>query len=315
MLRTVATALPLVAVLAFPACQRAPATNDDATLDVVCTTTMLTDIARAIAGEDARVTGLMGPGVDPHLYAMTRADQKALLDADLVIYHGLHLEGKMVEFLTELGADSEDAAPGERRKVVVAAAEAIPKERLIQNPLFGEYPDPHVWFDLELWQAAVRRVAEAFVTADPSRREAYLERGRRYESELAELHTWAKSQAEKIPESRRRIVTSHDAFNYLGRAYGFDVRGLQGISTETQAGLKDIEEAIQYIREHDVPVVFAETSVRSAEIEHVARNAGCRLSDRKLYSDALGSPATPEGTFTGMFRHNLRTIVEELGGN
>lgn len=293
----------------LPACDRAPAAGGRI-LNVVCTTTMLADAASSISGGDAQVIGLMGPGVDPHLYTMTRADQKALLDADLVIYHGLHLEGKMAAFLEEIREESSSSS--RKRHVVAAAAEAVPVERLISNPLFGEYPDPHVWFDLELWRLVVARIAQALADADPAHASAYIERGKRYQGELESVHSWALERTKELPETRRRIVTSHDAFNYFGRAYGYDVHGLQGISTETQAGLKDLEEAIRYIRENGVPAVFAETSVRRTEIELVAEKAGCRLSSDRLYSDALGAPGTPQGTLPGMFRHNLETILKEM---
>jgi manganese/zinc/iron transport system substrate-binding protein len=274
---------------------------------------MLADAARAIGGEDVEVEALMGPGVDPHLYTSTRGDQKLLVSADVVIYHGLHLEGKMVTFLEELGArdSARDSSQRDGPRILAAAA-AIPDDRLLRNELFGDYPDPHVWFDLELWQFVVREITKTLAEELPEKGEAVKSRGERHLAELAALDRSAKDLVARLPAERRHLVTSHDAFNYFGRAYGFEVRGLQGISTETQAGLKDLEEAIRYIRERRIPAVFGETSVRAAEIEQVAKKSGAKLSAKKLYSDALGDPNGPEGTLIGMFRYNLSTIIEEL---
>lgn len=301
-----------VAAALLPSCERSAADDgersssggDDGRPVVVCTTTMITDAARTVAGERARVTGLMKAGVDPHLYLMSRSDQKRLLEADLVLYHGLHLEGKMAGFLKDLAKRREGR--------VVAVAAAIPAEELIRNELFGDYPDPHVWFEPRLWKIAVREVIDALARGAPAYREEFEERGAAYLSSLDELDAWARRAIEDLPARLRRMVTSHDAYNYFARAYGFDVHGLRGISTETREGLQDIEEAVKYIRSYRIPVIFAETSVPPDGVERVARSAGCRVSEKKLYSDALGEAGTPEGTFPGMFRYNLETIVQEL---
>ena len=275
-------------------------------LTVVCTTGMIADAARQIGGEHARATGLMGPGVDPHLYTATRQDQRRLLEADLVLYHGLHLEGKMADFLKDLASSPRSG------QLVAAVAEVVHESKILHNPLFGEYPDPHVWFDLELWSIVVGEIVRAFEQRDPAHAAEYRRRGEAYERDIAEAHAWGKEMAAGVPQERRRIVTSHDAYNYFGRAYGFEVRGLQGISTVTKAGLKDIKEAVKYVRQHDVPVIFAETSVSPAAVETVAGSAGCRVCEHHLYSDAIGLPGTPEGTFLGVFRFNMRAIVEAL---
>jgi manganese/zinc/iron transport system substrate-binding protein len=267
---------------------------------------MIADAARTIGGKRARVTGLMGPGVDPHLYQASRGDQRRILDADLVLYHGLQLEGRMADFLRELG---ERPRPG---RLVAAAGEAIPRERLLFNPLIPDYPDPHVWFDLELWKIVATAVGNAFAERDPEHAAEYGERAAEYSAELDRWHRWALEQAQKLPPERRKIVTSHDAYNYFARAYGFEVHGLQGISTVTPAGLKDIEAAVHFIREYRIPVIFAETSVSPAAVERVAKSAGAKVSARKLYSDALGPPGGEEGTLLGVFRYNLRAMVEEL---
>ena len=276
-------------------------------LDVVCTTGMIADAARIVGGEQVQVSGLMQPGVDPHLYLASREDQRRLQRADLVLYHGLHLEGKMTEVLAKLEPGTESAP----RKVAVA--EAVPKEKLFRNEAFQDYPDPHVWFDLELWQLVVARITQALVERDPKHAEAYRARGAAYGRKLAEAHAWALAEIAKLPASRRRVVTSHDAYNYFGRAYGVEVRGLQGISTDTQAGQDEIKKAVAFIKEHGIPVVFAETSVPKNAIEQVSRQAGCTVCPHELYSDALGKRGTPEESFLGVFRHNVRTIVASLG--
>ncbi len=278
-------------------------------LVVVCTTGMITDAARIVGGDRARVTGLMGPGVDPHIYRMSREDQRRLRNADLVLHHGLHLEGKMAGFLRDL----EKKSRGKQR--VAAVAEHIPASSLIRNELFGDYPDPHVWFDLGLWKMAVEQVIVAYQQRVPAHGEEFQKRGEDYLAELDRTDSWARAKVQELPPKRRKLVTSHDAYNYFARAYGFEVHGLQGISTETKAGLKDIQEAVKYIQKHGVPVVFAETSVSPADVERVARSAGCTVSELELFSDALGKAGSAEGTFIGMFRFNLNTIVEALGKN
>ena len=212
----------------------------------------------------------------------------------------------MVDFLEKL--EDEEAS----QRLVVAVTARVPRERLIANPLLGEYPDPHIWFDLELWALAVDEIIRGFQARDPSHRAEYAARGAAYRREIEEAHLWALQTVRELPPERRHLVTSHDAYNYFGRAYGFEVRGLQGISTTTKAGLRDLEEAVNYVRSHGVPVIFAETSVSPAAVQRVASSAGCRVSPRKLFSDALGAEGTPEGTFLGVFRANVRTIVEAI---
>jgi manganese/zinc/iron transport system substrate-binding protein len=267
---------------------------------------MIADAARIAGGPHVAVTALMGPGVDPHLYVASRQDQKRLHDADLVLYHGLHLEGKMADYLTRL---RESPRAGQ---LVVAVAEVIPESELFRNQRFSTYPDPHVWFDLRLWKAVVAEVVRALRERDPPHARDYDEAGARYMDEIDAAHAWALGKARELSPERRRIVTSHDAYSYFARAYGFEVRGLQGISTETQPGLQNIRDAVAYIRRHGVPVVFAETSVRRDAVEQVAAAAGCRVCEKPLYSDALGEPGSGAESFLGMFRYNLATIVEAL---
>ncbi len=298
----------LATTTVFVGCRPSGA-NSEGLLNVVCTSAMIADAARIIGGSQAQVTGLMGPGVDPHLYIASREDQRRLSRAELVLYHGLHLEGKMVKFLEGLREKRQNDS------VIVAVAEVISKDKLIRNEAFGDYPDPHVWFDLNLWRPVVAEITRAFCKRDPEHTEEYRSRGAAYSVELAKLHENVLERVAKVPRERRKIVTSHDAYNYLARAYGFEVYGLQGISTVTPAGLKDIQKAVEYVQTHKVPVIFAETSVPHASVEEVARHAGCKVSEKELFSDALGDPQTPEGSFLGMFRYNIDTLIEGLNGD
>jgi len=308
LLARVACALAVASVTACTPADPTPASAGR--LEVVATTGMIADAARVVGGDRVSVTGLMGPGVDPHLYLASRGDQRRLNRAGLVLYHGLHLEGKMTELLRGLAARNVD-----RGQSVVAVGDAVPDRALFRNEALSEYPDPHVWFDLDLWQAAVRAVIDALAARDPAGAAAYRERGAAYLEELATAHAWAREEIGRIPVEHRKLVTSHDAYNYFGRAYGIDVRGLQGISTETRAGLDEIRKAVQFIKRWRLPVIFAETSVPRDAVEQVAREARCQVSEHELYSDALGRPGTAEESLLGVFRHNVRTIVTGLAGD
>jgi len=276
---------------------------------VVCTTGMIADAARIIAGDHMQVTGLCGPGIDPHLYQATRADQELLLNARLVLYHGIHLEGKMGDLL---GRVKKQPREGQH---IAAVADAIDKEKLIKNELFGDYPDPHTWFDLQLWKTSVEEIGKALQNADPANASSYDSATKAYLAELEKTHQWALAKTAQLPVGKRKIVTSHDAYNYFAHAYGFEVEGLQGISTETKPGLQNIKSAAKYITDNNIPVIFAETSVPRDAIEKVAKLAGCEICERELYSDALGEPGSPAASYIGMFRYNLETIIGALGDN
>lgn len=276
-------------------------------LRVVTTTSMVTDLVRQIAGDRATVEGLMGPGVDPHLFKPTASDIIRLQRADVIFYNGLVLEGKMTDVFTKL-------ARGKRQ--VYAVTEAIDEERLLQPEEFAGHYDPHVWFDVELWAQCVTTVVEGLAAADPAGQPEYQRRGERVRRKLADLHAWAKAKAAELPAEKRVLVTSHDAYNYFGRAYGFRVIGLQGISTATEAGLADVAKLVDVIRESRIKAIFVESSVPHATIERVARDSGARVGG-ELFSDAMGTPGQMEngydlGTYEGMIRHNLTTIVEAL---
>jgi manganese/zinc/iron transport system substrate-binding protein len=275
-------------------------------LRIVATTGMVADAAREVGGEHVRVDALMGPGVDPHLYKASEGDVGLLADADLVLFNGLHLEAKLGEVLERLDDRAE------------AVTDSIPRRLLLAPPEFAGQHDPHVWFDVRLWALAVERVGTVLAEYDPAHASAYRANARRYTAELKELDRWVRAQALRVPPEQRVVVTAHDAFNYFGRAYGFEVRGLQGISTASEAGSQDVQRLAEFIAERQIPAIFVETSVspRSvAAVQAAVRSRGFEVErGEPLYSDALGDPGTPEGRYPGMIRHNVRAIVEGLSG-
>lgn len=269
-------------------------------LQIVATTGMIADSARRIAGDAADVKALMGPGTDPHLYKATASDVTTLQRADVVLYNGLNLEGKMGDVL---------AALGRAGKPVVAVGDRLEKSRLLQAA--QGHPDPHIWFDVEMWADASGAIVDALVKARPEQADGFRERGAAWQKELRELHAWCLKEAETVPPERRVLVTSHDAFEYFGRAYGFDVIGLQGISTVTEAGMNDVTSLVDEIKKRKVPAVFVESSVPRAALERVSQDSGARVGG-ELFSDAMGAEGSAEGTYPGMIRHNVSTIVGAL---
>ena len=264
---------------------------------------MVADLVRNIGGEWVTVDCLMGPGVDPHRYKTTPGDVRRLRSADFIAFSGLHLEGKMAEVLHRLGA----------YKASVAAAEAIDESLLLQEEGAA---DPHVWFDVSLWKKAGEAVAERLIAFDPPHAEDYRRNAASYFKQLDELHEYAKRRLATIPKERRVMVTAHDAFRYFGRAYDVEVRGIQGISTDDEAGVKHVNDLVQFLIDRKVKAVFVETSVSDRNLRAVLE--GCQSRGWKvelgseLYSDALGDEGTPEGTYIGMVRHNVDAIVEAL---
>jgi len=296
-----------ILAVVFYAC--APAQPDDhsgSRLSVVATTGMIADAVRNIGGDSVDVIALMGPGVDPHLYKATQGDLRKLTGADVVFYNGLHLEGKMGEVLEKLG----------RQKTVVAVAETLPESDLREAEGFTGTYDPHIWFNVRIWRDAISSVTNTLSELQPENAEYFRANAGVYQAELTELHEWVQQRIEELPPSARVLITAHDAFGYFGDAYGVTVRGLQGLSTLSEFGLKDISDLVNYIVEYQVKAVFVETSVPKRSIDAVV--AGCR--DRgfdvqiggNLYSDAMGEEGTEEGTYPGMVRANVNTIVNAL---
>jgi manganese/zinc/iron transport system substrate-binding protein len=294
------------AALLLASCVPGAEGAEDGRLRVVATTGMVADAVERIAGDRVHLYSLMGPGIDPHLYKATAGDVRAIAGADLILYNGLHLEAATGEVLAEMG----------RRTRTVAIAESIPVERRLATDAFGGAYDPHVWFDVSLWSLAVRAAGEALAEADTANAAYYLEQTREYLQELAMLHEWVREQIQLVPPERRVLVTAHDAFGYFGRAYGVQVEGLQGISTATEAGTADVRRLATLIATRGIPCVFVETSIPRRTIEAVraaARSLGADVMiGEPLFSDALGTGGTPEGTYVGMVRHNVRAIVQGL---
>jgi manganese/zinc/iron transport system substrate-binding protein len=278
---------------------------------VVATTTMLADLVRALAGEDFEVAALMSPGVDPHTYEMPARAVALIRGADAVVYNGHLLEGKLPDMLEPLAA---------RGKAVVAVAESLPTESLIRPAGFEGNADPHVWGDVGLWKSAIAPVSEALQILRPDRAEAIAERAAAYAAELDALDTWIRERIKLIPERDRLIMTSHDAFNYFGRAYGIEVVGVQGISTASEAGIADIVGAVDLVKDRGVKAIFVESSVSRATIERIAKDAGVVVGG-ELYSDSCGPAGQMEtfdgetwdvGTYVGMMKHNVSAVVQAL---
>ena len=301
-----AAMLAALACAAASGCAPPEPPEEEGRLHVVTTIGMIRDAVENVGGEHVRVVGLMGPGVDPHLYKASEGDVRRLFRADVVFYGGLHLEARMGEVLEEMGG----------RTRVKAVTDAIVPELLLSPPEFQGAYDPHVWFSVQMWALTLDTIAATLAAADPPNAAAYHANARRYFRELVTLDAYVREQAARVPRERRVLITAHDAFNYFGRAYEFEVRGLQGISTASEAGTADVQALAQFIAERRIPAIFVESSIPRRTIEAVqeavrARGFEVRIGG-SLFSDAMGNPGTPQGTYVGMVRHNIDTIVGAL---
>lgn len=289
----------------FVACAPTEKT-DNGKLQVVTTTGMLYDAVINIGGDKVEAQAIMGPGVDPHLYKATQGDLSKFNQADVIIYNGILLEGKMSEVLEKLG----------RQKPVFAVAEAIPEDLLLPFAGYKDAFDPHVWFDVSRWSMTVQEITKSLIKTDSANSSYYTQNSESYLMKLDSLDQFVKSRINEIPEERRILITAHDAFGYFGDAYGIRVEGLQGISTVADFGLKDIANIIDIIIANNIKAIFVETSVSEKSINAVV--TGCREKGHDvsiggyLYSDAMGELGTVEGTYIGMFEKNVNTIVEAL---
>ncbi len=287
-------------------CGEAPLNQDKDKPIVVTTTGMIADLVRNIGGDSVQVKALMGPGVDPHLYKATQGDLRDLQSADIIFYNGLHLEGKMGEVFEKL----------ERIKKVAPVAQAVDSSFLLADPVYQGAKDPHIWFDVSLWVSTIPAVVNTLIEIDPESQVYFEENAATFRKELLELHQWVAAEIQKIPENQRIMITAHDAFNYFGEAYGIEVRGLQGISTLSEFGLKDRVDLVNFIVEKKIKAVFVETSVSEKNINSIVEGARQKghevLIGGNLFSDAMGEAGTPEGTYIGMVRHNVNTIVSSL---
>lgn len=301
----------LVALGLLTACggDEPSASAADGILQITTTTSMITDITKVVGGAHVAVTGLMGAGIDPHLYVASEGDMELLQNADVIFYNGLLLEAQMAEILEQLG----------ERKTVVAVTQGIDQGKLLPWAQYADEFDPHVWFDVSLWMQAVEVVRDTLVEADATNAAAYQANAAAYLKELTELDGYVKEQAARLPAEQRILVTAHDAFHYFGRAYGFDVRGLQGISTASEAGTADVQALADFIAEKQIKAIFIESSVPVRNIEALQAAVQARgftvTIGGQLFSDAMGDPGSPEGTYVGMVRHNIDTIVGALLGS
>ena len=286
----------------------APAKGDFSSrkIRVVTTIGMITDIVEGIGGDRVEAKGLMGPGVDPHLYKASEGDVTTMARADVVFYCGLHLEGKMAEVFERMKG----------RTRTEAVTDGIDRKLILEIPGYPGNYDPHVWFDVTLWMKAAERVRDVLIDMDPRHADGYRARAKDYLARLADADEYVRQRTAKVPPNKRVLITAHDAFQYFGRAYGFEVKGLQGVSTVTEAGTADIQNLAAFIVERKIPAVFVESSVPPRYVEALREAVRARGFDVKmggsLFSDAMGNPGTPEGTYVGMVRHNVDTIARGL---
>ncbi|MCH2613908.1 MAG: zinc ABC transporter substrate-binding protein [Opitutales bacterium] len=281
-------------------------------LRVAATTTMVADLAESVAGDNAIVTGLMGPGVDPHLYKATASDINTLQSADLILYNGLHLEGRLADLLVKLAR---------RGKQVYAVTENLPAAKLLEPEEFQGHYDPHVWFDPRLWAQCVDTVVEALSSVDSPNKSQYAEQGELVKSRYLEFYNWGKQYMSSLAPEQRYLVTSHDAYNYFGRAFDFQVIGVQGISTQSEAGLADIVQIVKFIKGKGIRAIFVESSVSPASIQRISQDSGASIGG-ELFSDAMGTKGHMGhardgsrfdlGTYEGMVKGNISTITDAL---
>ena len=276
---------------------------------VVCSTGMIADLAREIGGPDVRVVQLVRAGVDPHLYSPTRDDVQRLATADLILYNGLLLEGRMGDALQRLAKGG---------KTVVAVAESLPPERLMADPDQGGQADPHVWMDVALWTEVAAIIGDHIMVLVPDAADDIARRREKLIERLEQLDQSIHNLVATVPGDRRVLVTAHDAFGYFGRAYGVEVRGIQGFSTESEAGLRDINELVDFLIERGIGAVFVESTVSDRNVRALVEGTRSRGHDLvvggELFSDSTGPEGTHEGTYIGMMEHNARTVVSALGG-
>ncbi|WP_227286454.1 MULTISPECIES: metal ABC transporter solute-binding protein, Zn/Mn family [Paracoccaceae] len=297
----------LLIVLATTLALTGPAMAQDR-LDVVATTGMIADAARVVGGDAVEVRALMGPGVDPHAYRQTRSDIVAMTRADLVLWHGLFLEAQMESFFADLGQE----------RLVVAVADGLPRDVLVAHDDYADRFDPHVWMDPDLWALVVTEVQNALTEAQPENADLFAANAAAHMEDLAALSAYADRVLASVPEPARVLLTAHDAFNYFGAAHGFEVMGIQGISTESEAGLARISDLVDLLVDRNVGAVFVESSVSDRNVRALIEGAAARghevIIGGELYSDAMGPDGSYEGTYLGMIDHNVTVIARALGG-
>ena len=281
--------------------------KDNGKINVVTTTSMITDLVKNIGGDYINLQGLMGSGVDPHLYKASEGDVSKLSEADIIFYNGLHLEGKLVEVFEKMA---------HQNKKTIALSDALDERTLIGSEFFASNYDPHIWFNVDYWKEATKFVVLQLSEALPEHQAVFKTNGEAYLNKLEALKTKLNKIIQTLPEDKRVLVTAHDAFNYFGKSFGFEVVGLQGLSTATEAGVQDVQKLSDFIIERKVKAIFIESSVPKRTIEAVKAAVNAKKYEVEiggsLYSDALGNPGTAEGTYIGMFEYNVNTIVNAL---
>lgn len=304
MKRILVTMFSLMVLTACSSNEAGNTENDQ--LKVTTTIAQIADGIEHIGGEHVEVNSLMGPGTDPHLYKTTQSDISLLQDADLIMYNGLHLEGKMLEVLEKMG----------EKTTVVAVGDSLEPSNLLADKDNQNAVDPHIWFDIDLWIEALTTAKDALIEVDPENKDDYEANAEAYFTELRELKAYATEQIHLIPEEKRVLVTAHDAFNYFGNAYDMEVMGLQGLSTDAEYGLGDVQHLVNTIADREINAVFVESSISERSINAViegAKEKGHTVSiGGELYSDAMGEEGTELGTYVGMYKHNVDTIVQSL---
>ncbi|MDF2627900.1 MAG: transporter permease protein [Symbiobacteriaceae bacterium] len=299
-----ALALLLAVALVVVGCGRTEGPGAGGKLKVTVTTGMIADIGRNVGGAHVEVTSLMGSGVDPHLYKASEGDIAKLSAAQMIFYNGLHLEGRMADIFVRMAAT----------KPTVPVAEGIDESLLLETSAQTE--DPHIWFDVSLWMKATEVVRDRLAEHDAAHKADYVKNAEAYLAQLQELDRYAREQLATVPKAQRVMVTAHDAFSYFGRAYDVEVMGLQGISTAAEYGLNDVQRLVDVLVERKIKAVFVESSVPKRSIEALVEGAKAKghevVIGGQLFSDAMGAEGTPEGTYVGMVRHNVDTIVGAL---
>ena len=311
-------AIPLILLGIFIGCGSSDVTtDDDATtknnannpIQIVATTGMVADLVRNVGGDKVEVNQLFGPTVDPHLHKVQRDDIQAIAAADIVFYSGLMLEGRMGDLFVKYA----------RKKPVVPVTGAIGEENLLEPEDFEGNYDPHVWNDVSAWAKCLPVIEKALAKFSPDDAEYFKKNADLYTAKLTLLHEYGKKSLASVPKEKRTLITSHDAFNYFGRAYDVDVQGVQGLSTESEAGLQRINQLVDYLVEKKIAAVFVESSVPSKNIEALIEGAKSRGHNVRiggqLYSDAMGEAGTYQGTYIGMLDHNITTVTKALGGS
>lgn len=276
-------------------------------IKITATTSMVADLVEQVGGDRVTVDHLMGPGVDPHLYKTTAGDVTRLSRADVIFYSGLKLEGRMGDVFTSMANSGKKVFP---------VTDTIPRKKLLEPAQFEGHYDPHVWFDVEMWSECIPAIVKGLSETDPAGKAVYEKNGAALKERMLALNKWCIEKAKELPKERRILVTSHDAYNYFGRAYGFEVVAIQGVSTVTEASLSDISKMVDFIKSQKVKAIFVESSVSPTTIKRVSKDANVKIGG-ELFSDAMGAPGQLKenfnvGTYDGMVKYNLTTIVEAL---